>query len=433
MALTGTRTFVGFGFGAIQSGLFLYEAFQSGAFRRLVVAEVMPDLVSAVRRTGGHCFISIAYQDHVEKAQIDSIEIENPAEVSDRQHLIDAIAEADEIGTAVPSVEYYVSEKPESVHCILAAGLCKKVECGGPRAVIYTAENNNQAAEILEMRVLKHVPEEKREKVRSYVQFLNTVIGKMSRMVSDPEEIKTYRLNTITLDYPRAFLVESFNKILISKIQFAKPFHRGITVFKEKDNLLPFEEAKLFGHNATHALMGYIGALRGIRFVADMREIPGCVPFMRAAFIEESGEALIRKHNGVDPLFTLEGYREYADDLLERMMNPFLADTIERVTRDTKCKLGWNDRLVGTIRLALDLRVKPHRYAFGAAAAMARLDRLFLDDEISAENMLDALWNEASPAKHEKEIILNLILNSRRELKDWHDSGFPDLEAFLKK
>ena len=30
------RTFVGFGFGAIQAGLFLYEAQQSGAFTRLV-------------------------------------------------------------------------------------------------------------------------------------------------------------------------------------------------------------------------------------------------------------------------------------------------------------------------------------------------------------------------------------------------------------
>ncbi len=39
MTLTGNRTYVGFGFGAIQAGLFLYEAFQSGNFGRLVVAE----------------------------------------------------------------------------------------------------------------------------------------------------------------------------------------------------------------------------------------------------------------------------------------------------------------------------------------------------------------------------------------------------------
>ena len=46
MALTGDRTYVGFGFGAIQSGLFLYEAYRSGKFQRLVVAEVIPEVVS---------------------------------------------------------------------------------------------------------------------------------------------------------------------------------------------------------------------------------------------------------------------------------------------------------------------------------------------------------------------------------------------------
>ena len=35
-------------------------------------------------------------------------------------------------------------------------------------------------------------------------------------------------------------------------------FKRGITVFDEKGTLQPFEEAKLYGHNAAHALMGYL-------------------------------------------------------------------------------------------------------------------------------------------------------------------------------
>ena len=47
------RTFVGFGFGAIQAGLFLHEAHRAGRFRRLVVAEVVPEVVAAVRRSGG--------------------------------------------------------------------------------------------------------------------------------------------------------------------------------------------------------------------------------------------------------------------------------------------------------------------------------------------------------------------------------------------
>ena len=67
MALTGTRTYVGFGFGAIQAGLFLYEAFQSGAFRRLVVAEVVPDVVASVRGNGGYFIVNIARPDGVER------------------------------------------------------------------------------------------------------------------------------------------------------------------------------------------------------------------------------------------------------------------------------------------------------------------------------------------------------------------------------
>ena len=47
------KTFVGFGFGAIQAGLFAYEAGRSGNFRRLVVAEVMPETVEALRNAQG--------------------------------------------------------------------------------------------------------------------------------------------------------------------------------------------------------------------------------------------------------------------------------------------------------------------------------------------------------------------------------------------
>ena len=47
--LTGEHTYVGYGFGAIQAGLFMYEAFESGNFGRLVVAEVVPEVVERIR------------------------------------------------------------------------------------------------------------------------------------------------------------------------------------------------------------------------------------------------------------------------------------------------------------------------------------------------------------------------------------------------
>ena len=137
--------------------------------------------------------------------------------------------------------------------------------------------------------------------------------------------------------------------------------------------------------------------------IADLRQNPDLLGFIRAAFLEESGEALIRKHAGKDRLFTPEGYREYADDLLERMTNPHLQDSVERVGRDPHRKLGWDDRLVGTLRVALQQNVVPRRYALGAAAALATLDPSFLKTDTPARALLAPLWgNEAMETKRRR-------------------------------
>jgi mannitol-1-phosphate 5-dehydrogenase len=429
MALTGTRTYVGFGFGAIQAGLFLYEAYHSRAFGRLVVAEVVPDVVDAIRRANGYYNVNIAQSDRLEQARVGPIAIENPAQEADRQRLVDAIAQADEISTAVPSVAYYVSAGAGSLHRILAEGLRKKASASGPRAVVYAAENHNRAAEILQSSVLDEIPAEgERNAVRSRVRFLNTVIGKMSGVVADPDEIQAQNLAPVTPEDRRAFLVEAFNRILISKIEFAgEAFQRGISVFEEKADLLPFEEAKLYGHNAAHALAAYLGALRGLRWIADIREIPEMMSLVRAAFIEESGEALIRKHGGVDALFTKAGWDYYASDLLERMTNPYLRDTVERVGRDPARKLGWDDRLIGTMRMALAQGVQPTRYALGAVAALAQIAPSILEAESSIEPLLATLWQDASPEKGEREAVLDLIRQARQKLRlttsDWADNA----------
>lgn len=433
MALTGKRTFVGFGFGAIQAGLFLYEAFQSGKFGRLVVAEILPDVVGAVRRAGGCYSANVAHSDRIEAALIGPVEIENPAAKTDCVRLIEAVEAADEIATAVPSVQHYVSDAPGSPHRILAEGLRRKVAAGGPRAVLYAAENHNHAAEILEEAVAREIPAAERPPASSRIRYLNTVIGKMSGIVSAPRELHQQGLAPIAPGFGRAFLVEAFNRILISPIRFAEsardlPFSRGITCFQEKRDLIPFEEAKLYGHNATHAVAAFLGAIRGVRRIADLRDFPEIMSFLRRAFIEESGKALTRKHSGVDPLFTPEGYREYADDLLARMVNPLLQDTVERVARDPERKLAWDDRLIGTMRLALRTGITPRRYALGAAAALAILNPSAQVKDDTASSWLDAIWNVSAPNSAERRAILDLIQDGRARLRRWVDSGFHGLE-----
>jgi mannitol-1-phosphate 5-dehydrogenase len=436
LALHGHRTYVGFGFGAIQAGLFLHEAFQSGNFGRLVVADVVPEVVQEVRRAGGHFRLNVARADGVEQLDIGPVTILDLSVAADREQLVEALAAADEIGTAVPGVDYYVSPGEGSLHRLLADGLRRKATRGGPRAVVYVAENHNHAAEILESHTFGAMQESDRETVPPVVRFLNTVVGKMSGVVSDAEQIRSQQLSPVTPEATRALLVEEFNRILISRIAFddSPPdpeFQPGITVFEQKDDLVPFSEAKLYGHNATHAVAAYVGTMLGVRHVSDLADVPGVLEFLRAAFIAESGAALIRKYRGVDPLFSREGYQRYADDLLQRMMNPFLRDTVERVGRHCERKLGWHDRLIGTIRLALAHDICPRRYAFGTAAALACLDRELVDKPSLARAVLERLWGDEASRDATRAKVLELVDDGLRRLGDWRQSGFPPLNEFM--
>ncbi len=424
------RTYVGFGFGAIQAGLFLYEAMRSGRFARLVVAEVVPETVKAVRDAGGFFTVNIAHPDRVENARVGPVEIYDPADAADREELVAALAEASEIGTAVPSVGRYRSEGPGSLHKVLAAGLERKAETGGPRSVLYAAENHNRAAELLEELVMPEIPAARHGAVHWRVRFLNTVVGKMSGLVGGGSA----GLPPITPGNSRAFLVEAFNRILISQVEFPDnvPFERGLAVFGEKPDLLPFEEAKLFGHNATHALAAYLAALAGVERIAGLRELPGAMAFLHAAFLEESGAALVKKHEGLDPLFTPDGYAAYADDLLARMTNPHLMDTAERVGRDVARKLAWDDRLVGTMRECVTQRIDPRRYAVGAAAALAVLDRNCLDSGPAMAKTARDLWAEAPRDLFQERLVLALIEKGRNFLLSWLAAGKPDIEGHFR-
>ncbi|MCX7046992.1 MAG: hypothetical protein NTX50_16075 [Candidatus Sumerlaeota bacterium] len=241
-------SFVGFGFGPIQAGLFLDEAFRSGAFDRLVVAEINAELVASIRGANGNYAVNVAARNGIEVHQISRIEIFNPLDGADHPALAQAVAEASEIATALPSVDFY-DKGANGVAAILAEGLSRKMHDPRlPRGIVYAAENHNHAAEILMEKVCARMAQTSppnaatRAHLETRAQFLNTVIGKMSRMVGDPEEIAQCQLSPMIPGADKAFLVEAFNRILITRVSLPG-FERRIRAFEEKDDLLPFEEA----------------------------------------------------------------------------------------------------------------------------------------------------------------------------------------------
>lgn len=397
-------TFVGFGFGAIQGGLFLPEASSSHFFSRLVVAEIDPKTVEQVRKHKGTYFCNIAESDRVRVIKIEGVEIYNPMVLEDRVKLVRAIAEAQEICTALPSFTLYDAGE-DSVAKIICEGLKIKMESHElPSAVIYAAENDSRAASRLRMACQKYLPNLSEEKV----VFSETVIAKMCSVVIDPIRIDAEELIPIVEEFPKAFLVEAFNQILIEEKQ-PHGFIRGLKKFHTKEDLDPFAISKFLGHNAIHALLGYLAKQQGIAYMHEAGKQKDLMEMVRSAFIDEAGAGLCKEFSQVsDPLFSEVGFCDYVDDALIRMVNPYLRDPVDRVTRDPVRKLGWEDRLIGSMKLACRAGVEPKILAKGAALALqcACVENKWGSPKIG----LDEIWRDISET--EQNDIRGLILGS---------------------
>jgi hypothetical protein len=387
----------------------LREAHASGNFSRFVIAEVDQALVDAVRAADSQVIINIAGETGIRAEKLPGVELFNPRVASDRRQIISALRDATEMATAIPSVSFYAAGGDASIASLLAEAVSP-----GRQRIIYTAENNNYAAEALREEMLKKTRQEK----LADLQILNTVIGKMSGIITSAAEMKELGLAPLVPGFEKCVLVEEFNRILISRITLPG-FTRGIGVFEEKDDLLPFEEAKLYGHNAVHALLGSLSWLRGFDAMSQVRGDEKLLALGRQAFLEESGAALIGKHGKTgDPLFTGQGFQAYADDLLRRITNPFLHDKVDRIIRDPRRKLGWSDRFFGTMRLALRQGIAAERVALGAAATTLYAQEQEGGSRESARELLQRLWGP-EPDAVERDRCLSLVENALPRLSDW--------------
>ena len=364
--------------------------------------------------------------DGIEVAAIGPVSVADSTVETERAAIVSAIAAADEAATALPSIAFYRSAAPWSPHRLLADALRRR--SGEQPLVVFCAENHREAAAELRKAVLEALDPAERATVIARARFVDTVIGKMSGVIDDPAEIAALGLGTITPTLPQAFLVEAFDRILVSRVDplgGPEAIHPGIPVLREVDDLAPFEAAKLLGHNATHALAGFMGTLLGLERVADLERLPGAMAFLRAAFLDESGRTLRARFAGSDPLFTADGYAAFADDLLARMVNPHLADTVERASRDPRRKLGWDDRLVGLIRLGLAEAVPTPRYAMGVAAGLEILQRAGPQPGRDVDD-LRSCW-PAEVDAGEASAVLRAVDEGRAWLARWRAGGFAAL------
>jgi mannitol-1-phosphate 5-dehydrogenase len=187
---------------------------------------------------------------------------------------------------------------------------------------------------------------------------------------------------------------------------------------KAKVNFRAEMERKLFTHNLGHAALGYLGWLRGFTYVHESLGDPE----LRAIFdgaLDETTLALVRRYPDDIPA---EEQARVRSDVLVRLGNPMILDTIRRVANDPIRKLGPAERLVGSARLCLLEGVSPEKIAHVCGGAYC-----YFEPEDPEAVRLQKLITERGIASTLQEVsglrpedgLSRMILKSYQELRSF--------------
>ena len=285
---------------------------------------------------------------------------------TDAELVANEIASCDMMATAIGVNVLKFIAKP------IAEGIKKRAELNAAPLNIIICENLIGADAFLKGLVKNAIPE-LADYVDENVGFIEASIGRMVPVMTEEKKQGN----------PLRVYVEPYNVLPVDKAAF-----KGEPPSEVK-NLYPFTpfdlfiQRKLFMHNMSHALSAYLGKLRGYEFiyqaVADF-DIRYCA--YRALI---SSALAVSKENGVDMQMLID----HADNLLYRFENRALADTVDRVGKDTIRKLGSNDRLVGALKLCEKHGVDASYICIGIAAGM-----LFAPETDESSKELSAFVSE---------------------------------------
>lgn len=287
--------------------------------------------------------VDIVSSDYVEETIVKNV---YGIDGTDIELVSDQIASADIMATAIGVNVLKFIAKP------IALGLKKRFIANAKPFNIIICENLIGADEFLKGLIKEQIPEYS-ERVEKEVGFVEASIGRMVPVMTEEKKAGN----------PLRVYVEPYNILPVDKDAFKGEVPEIKNLYPYKPFNL-FIQRKLFMHNMSHATCAYLGYLRNYTFiyeaVADFD-----IKFVAFKALTQSALA-VSKENGVDIDFLLD----HAENLLYRFTNKALADTVERVGKDTIRKLSDNDRLIGAIKLAEKHKAPCEYLCIGVASAM---------------------------------------------------------------
>jgi len=121
---------------------------------------------------------------------------------------------------------------------------------------------------------------------------------------------------------------------------------------------------KLFIHNTPHAVVAYLGWLKGYFYIHEAMA-DGDIEEIVVGSIKEMTEGVIAAKYVPQEFACM-----YKEKELKRFRNKFLFDTIARVAREPLRKLRHDNRMILGLRIALFSGILPRYTAIGAKAAL---------------------------------------------------------------
>ncbi|MGF9860162.1 mannitol-1-phosphate 5-dehydrogenase [Priestia endophytica] len=275
------------------------------------------------------------------------------------QEVIEEIKEATYITTAIgPNILPRIAP-------LIAKALAERVKSNEEKVYVIACENQISATDILKEHILNALENEEKEAVIQKVSFFNSAVDRIVPIQTEQGSLDV--------------LVEPYYEWVVETSEEIPPVE-GMKIVPE---LAPFIERKLFTVNTGHAVIAYLGYLKGKETIHETLQDSTIHEEVKAT-LRETGAYLVKAY-GLDK----EDHSAYIEKIIGRFENPYLNDSVTRVGRSPIRKLGPQDRLV---RPAVEAKKAGLSYTHLAKAIAAAL--LFAPKEDEEAMKLQNLLKE---------------------------------------
>ncbi len=324
-----------FGAGNIGRGFIGALLRQSGY--EVLFADINTEMIDALNERGGY---TVFITDHEPECfEIDHITAINTSDPL----LVEKVSESDIITTAVG-----LAILPKIVP-VIARGIEGRAACDKEAFLnIIACENGVRATSQLKRAVLPLLSDKGQHYCDQWVGFVDCSVDRI--------------VPPVHTDRVADVCVERFHEWNVDNSQIKGTF--DVEGVNRVDDLSSYIERKLFTLNTGHAIIAYLGYLKGYETIDQSIADHEILMITRAA-MHESGAALARKF-GLD----IDEHVAYCEKIINRFRNVYLNDVVTRVGRDPMRKLSAGDRFISPLTTAYQHGLPIDNLLLGIGAAL---------------------------------------------------------------